>query len=76
MVTLHEICDYNRFSKDVGVLDDQLTTVCMDFFRMAIEVFGTVVLACVANPFLLLVMPVVVWLCIYIYIYVYIYIHM
>jgi ATP-binding cassette subfamily C (CFTR/MRP) protein 4 len=52
----------NRFSKDVGILDDMLTMTCIDFFRMAVDVLGTVVLACIAMPFLAVVVPPLVFI--------------
>jgi ATP-binding cassette subfamily C (CFTR/MRP) protein 4 len=44
----------NRFSKDVGVIDDALPLVTFDFFNVASMILATLGLVLAANPYLLL----------------------
>ena len=44
----------NRFSKDIGVLDDSLPWTLFDFAHCVAQVMGSVVLVAVVNPWTLL----------------------
>lgn len=44
----------NRFSKDMGAIDEFLPKAMMDFIQIALVMFGILVVICVVNPILLL----------------------
>eukprot|EP00043_Microstomoeca_roanoka_P004214 m.48205 g.48205 ORF g.48205 m.48205 type:complete len:1423 (-) comp12387_c0_seq3:88-4356(-) len=47
----------NRFSKDLGYMDDLLPVTILDFNQLAIGMLGAVILACTVNPWVLLCIP-------------------
>jgi len=51
----------NRFSADVGSNDDLLPTTLFDLVMCSFLVFGALVTAVVSLPFILLVMPPLIW---------------
>lgn len=44
----------NRFSKDLGAIDDQMPYTILDFFNCVLTVIGAVILSSIVNPFLLI----------------------
>nr|XP_013101686.1 unnamed protein product [Stomoxys calcitrans]XP_013101693.1 unnamed protein product [Stomoxys calcitrans]XP_013101700.1 unnamed protein product [Stomoxys calcitrans] len=44
----------NRFSKDMGAIDEFLPKAMMDFIQIALVMFGILVVICVVNPILML----------------------
>ncbi|XP_073824771.1 CF transmembrane conductance regulator [Musca autumnalis] len=49
----------NRFSKDMGAIDEFLPKAMMDFIQIALVMFGILVVICVVNPILMLAIAVV-----------------
>lgn len=43
----------NRFSKDMGAIDEYLPKSIMDFIQIALVMFGILIVICVVNPILL-----------------------
>ena len=53
----------NRFSKDIGFLDDLLPWTILDFVQLAVNMIGTFILASVVNPWVLIaVVPLLIYL--------------
>lgn len=44
----------NRFSKDMGQVDETLPSVMMDVFQIALQILGIVVMVALVNPFLII----------------------
>ncbi|KAI8129034.1 putative multidrug resistance-associated protein lethal(2)03659 [Lucilia cuprina] len=44
----------NRFSKDMGAIDEFLPKAMMDFIQIALVMFGILIVICIVNPILLL----------------------
>ena len=51
----------NRFSADVGSIDDLLSLTLFYFFVSAFLVGGSLITAVVAIPFILIIMPPLIW---------------
>ena len=51
----------NRFSADIGIMDDQLPPTLFDFFTLAFVVMGAVATTVATLPFVLLVLPFLMW---------------
>ena len=51
----------NRFSADIGIMDDQLPPTLFDFFTLAFVVIGAVATTVTTLPFVLLVLPFLIW---------------
>lgn len=49
----------NRFSKDMGAIDELLPKAMMDFIQIALVMFGILIVICVVNPILLIAIVVV-----------------
>lgn len=49
----------NRFSKDMGAIDEFLPKAMMDFIQIALVMFGILIVICVVNPILLLAILIV-----------------
>eukprot|EP01147_Barroeca_monosierra_P004350 gene4350-6642_t len=47
----------NRFSKDLGFMDDMLPVTIVDFVQLSVSMMGAVVLACTVNPWVVLAIP-------------------
>lgn len=43
----------NRFSRDVGVIDELLPKAMMEFIQIALVMFGILIVICIVNPILL-----------------------
>jgi ATP-binding cassette subfamily C (CFTR/MRP) protein 4 len=53
----------NRFSKDLGFMDDLLPWAVVDFIQLFVDMLGAVIVACSVNPWVLLaVIPLAVFL--------------
>jgi ATP-binding cassette subfamily C (CFTR/MRP) protein 4 len=53
----------NRFSKDLGFMDDLLPWTVVDFIQLFVDMLGAVIVACSVNPWVLLaVVPLAVYL--------------
>ncbi|XP_054082256.1 ATP-binding cassette sub-family C member 4 [Zeugodacus cucurbitae] len=49
----------NRFSKDMGAIDEYLPKAIIDFIQIALVMFGILIVICVINPILLLAILIV-----------------
>ncbi|XP_050316874.1 ATP-binding cassette sub-family C member 4 [Bactrocera neohumeralis] len=49
----------NRFSKDMGAIDEYLPKSIMDFIQISLVMFGILIVICVVNPILLLAILIV-----------------
>ena len=49
----------NRFSKDMGAIDEFLPKAMMDFIQIALVMFGILIVICVVNPILMLAIVIV-----------------
>ncbi|KAM7362920.1 CF transmembrane conductance regulator isoform 2-T6 [Cochliomyia hominivorax] len=49
----------NRFSKDMGAIDEFLPKAMMDFIQIALVMFGILIVICIVNPILMLAIVVV-----------------
>lgn len=43
----------NRFSRDMGVIDELLPKAVMEFIQIALVMFGILIVICIVNPILL-----------------------
>ncbi|XP_022111266.1 multidrug resistance-associated protein 4-like [Acanthaster planci] len=51
----------NRFTNDIGLMDDQLPPAFFDFLQLSLLILGTLVLTCIVNYYLLiLLLPLVI----------------
>ncbi|KAB0798602.1 hypothetical protein PPYR_09595 [Photinus pyralis] len=44
----------NRFSKDMGIIDEYIPLIFNDFFRIALYLFGSLILSAVVNPWFII----------------------